>query len=433
MLKNNTAAILINPHIPPRVRAPLFETPLPTAVLEPLSSPRRRLWDLHGNLHCSIIGTCFSTGELRQVLGRIGCVGVEKSSDHDLHSQGVSLAGKPNAGAKVLHKALDRKYKGIIEKFDSATSVEALQALWKDSLQQGDIPGAYWAILTHPVASERLIQNVFGEVHMLSHLVGAANRADIRRLRQMEIENAELLDKIERQQAQLRDSIVKRDNTIQELRGELQEAIANLHRSAPVSSESSSDSKDAIIASLDRKLRREEAMRVRSEERLSSALSELECEKKLRLEAERQNVELTRELEIMEGSWATEQKSEAPPEGLGGKTFLYVGGRAHHISNLRRLAEERGAKFLHHDGGMEEASDLLSSLAARADAVFFPIDCVSHGAVTIIKRVCRHSEKPYLPLRSSGLTSFMAALGAVAQRDAAPYADCCDHSAKIVS
>ncbi len=117
----------------------------------------------------------------------------------------------------------------------------------------------------------------------------------------------------------------------------------------------------------------------------------------------------------MEGTLARGDSDATPLKGLQGKILLYVGGRSHQLSHLRKLTEERGAKFLHHDGGLEETSDLLPSLAARADAVLFPIDCVSHGAVTIIKRVCRHSEKPYLPLRSSGLTSFVAALGAVAQ------------------
>jgi hypothetical protein len=415
--KNNEAAILIAPSMPPRARAPLFETRLPAPLLVALPIQRRRIWDLHTNLHCSIIGTCFSTAELRVVLGRIGCLGVDKSSEHELHSQGVALAGKPHAGAKLLHKALDRKYKSTIGKFDSATSVESLQSLWKDFLQQGDIPGAYWAILTHPKANQRLIQNVFGEVHMLSHLVGAANRADIRRLRQMEIENSELQDKVARQQSQLRDAITKRDDAIRELRRELQETIARHHRSAQGSSECSSGAKDTIIVELDRKLKRAEASRASLEDRLAAAQSDLESEKKLRLKSERLIEDLKNELQIVEGSWASEPANAPASEGLRGKILLYVGGRSHHISNLRRLTEERGAKFLHHDGGVEEASDLLSSLAARADAIFFPIDCVSHGAVAIIKRVCRQTEKPYLPLRSSGLTSFAAALGAVARSE----------------
>lgn len=58
-----------------------------------------------------------------------------------------------------------------------------------------------------------------------SHLVGAANRADIRRLRQLEDENAQLEGKVGRQQQQLRDAIVSRDATIRELRGALEERI----------------------------------------------------------------------------------------------------------------------------------------------------------------------------------------------------------------
>jgi hypothetical protein len=62
---------------------------------------------------------------------------------------------------------------------------------------------------------------------MLSHLVGAANRADIRRLRQLEDENAELNAKVGRQQQQLRDAVVSREATIRELRHILEERITH--------------------------------------------------------------------------------------------------------------------------------------------------------------------------------------------------------------
>ena len=62
------------------------------------------------------------------------------------------------------------------------------------------------------------MREAFGEVHMLSHLVGAANRADIRRLCQLEADKAELEAKLERQQLALRDAVVTRDARIQELR-----------------------------------------------------------------------------------------------------------------------------------------------------------------------------------------------------------------------
>lgn len=92
--------------------------------------------------------------------------------------------------------------------------------------------------------------------------------------------------------------------------------------------------------------------------------------------------------------------------GLNGKTLLYVGGRSNQVPQLRRLAEEYGADFLHHDGGLHESGHSLTALAGRADAILFPVGCVSHRAVTTVKRVCKQLGKSYTPLRSSGLTSF---------------------------
>ena len=50
---------------------------------------------------------------------------------------------------------------------------------------------------------------------MLSHLVGTTNRADIRRLQQLEADNAALAAKVERRQ--LHENFVERDRTIREL------------------------------------------------------------------------------------------------------------------------------------------------------------------------------------------------------------------------
>ena len=65
-------------------------------------------------------------------------------------------------------------------------SAAEVRASWDQALEVGDIPGGYWAVMTHSATSEALVRHVFGEIHMLSHLVGAANRADISRLRQLE-------------------------------------------------------------------------------------------------------------------------------------------------------------------------------------------------------------------------------------------------------
>src|SRR5712675_2515643 len=195
------------------------------AFVPPASRRRTAIWDMHHSMHCSIIGTCLSTTEIRRLLIKLGVHGAESASDHDLHKQGVTLAGQAQGGGKFIQKALDRRHEAAIKQFAKAQDEGALCLLWDDAVRRGDIPGAYWAVLSHPAATDAVMRRVFGDVHMLSHLVGAANRADIRRLRQLEGDNATLEAKVGRQQQQLRDAVVSRETTIQQLRHSLEERI----------------------------------------------------------------------------------------------------------------------------------------------------------------------------------------------------------------
>jgi hypothetical protein len=104
-----------------------------------------------------------------------------------------------------------------VNQFAKAGTEDAVRALWRDAVRRGDIPGAYWATLTHPAATRAVIRDAFGDVHMLSHLVGASNRADISRLCQLEVDKAALEDKLQRQQHALHEAVVTRDARIREL------------------------------------------------------------------------------------------------------------------------------------------------------------------------------------------------------------------------
>jgi hypothetical protein len=178
---------------------------------------RSKIWDLADTLHCSIIGTCLSNAELRRVLVRLKATGADTADEHDLHIMGVMLASRREAGAKLLQKALDQRHELAIKQYAKAKDEAALRRMWDASIQSGDIPGAYWALLSHPVASDTIVKKAFRDVHMLSHLVGAANRADVRRLRQLEEQNGALIEKLNRQQQQLRDGFTSRDATIRRL------------------------------------------------------------------------------------------------------------------------------------------------------------------------------------------------------------------------
>ncbi|MDR3515852.1 MAG: DUF2325 domain-containing protein [Azospirillaceae bacterium] len=100
---------------------------------------------------------------------------------------------------------------------------------------------------------------------------------------------------------------------------------------------------------------------------------------------------------------------------LCGRCILVVGGRHQHVAHLRRVVEACRGSFVHHDGGTEQSIARLCSLADRADAVLFPVKCVSHAAQDTVKKLCRRAEKPFVPLRSSGMETFIQALATLAR------------------
>ena len=392
-----------------------------------LVGPHRRrtaIWDLHNSLHCSIVGTCLSTEALRRLLVKLEVACAETANDHDLHMLGVMLAGRPLAGAKLLQKVLDRRHAAAIKQADRIKDVAGLVAYWEDALARGDIPGAYWAVLTHAVATDDVVRRVFGDVHMLSHLVGAANRADIRRLRALEAANAALTAKIEKQQRQLRDGFVARDATIRALRESLGRALA---REAPSSAPAAGDDRLArdAMAELETRLNREIGRRERADGRLAELAAALQVAEKAGQRAARGHAALMRELAAVE-TRLEGLLSGDPGVGdldLTGTQILYVGARANQVPQLKALIERMGAAFMHHDGGVEHSPTLLPGLVGRAHAVLFPVDCISHLAVATIKRQCRQAGKRYFPLRTASLASCLSGLARLREHGMAAAPD----------
>ena len=90
----------------------------------------------------------------------------------------------------MLGKTLDRKFKATISQFASCVDVAGLREMWLEAMANGDMPGGLLGAADPPGGHKELVGEAFSDVHMLSHLVGAANRADIRRLQELEREKA---------------------------------------------------------------------------------------------------------------------------------------------------------------------------------------------------------------------------------------------------
>ncbi|MGD9538436.1 MAG: DUF2325 domain-containing protein [Alphaproteobacteria bacterium] len=384
-------------------------------------SRRLRLNELKNTLHCSIIGTCLTMGELREVARRFmpeGSKELDAASDQDVHEHMVLAAGQSPLVSRQINKALDRRHAPVIRRFAAARDEAAVREAWRTAFDLGDIPGAYWAVLTHPAAGEELRQEAFGEVHMLSHLLGASNRADIRRLRSLEADNAALQSSLAHAQLAHRQALAERDARIaqleQSLAGEperLREAAANaLQHNA------------AELASLRSRLDKEAAARAHAELKHAALSEEVEALRASRADLESELAATMDEL-IAQRDSATDHTAradrsadDATPHRLDGQSILIVGARNRQAVACRSFIERRGGVFLHHDGGLEQSIGTLAGLISRASIVLVAIDCVSHEAALLVKRQAGKAGQPWLPLRTASLTALAQALGAAPQR-----------------
>src|SRR5262245_31866045 len=224
-------------HLPlSRTQATRMSRPLPGLDRAPARGPDRagrrdRIWELSPNLHCSIVGTCLTTTTLRQLLAKLGQTDAKTASDHDIHARGVRIAGQHDVAGKMLNRSLEKRHEAHVKRFAKAKTAAEIQALWREAFERGDIPGAYWAALTHPAIDEAVVSKVFGEVHMLSHLVGTSNSADLVRVRELETRLVERDEKIARQETRLQRLGHERDDLTRQIE-ELEQRL--WQRSAPV-------------------------------------------------------------------------------------------------------------------------------------------------------------------------------------------------------
>jgi hypothetical protein len=363
---------------------------------------RARLWELNAAVHCSVVGTCLTTAELRRVMTKV-LPNAAALGDHDLHSAAVGLCHEASTSAKLLQKALDQRHETAIKRFARLQGEAAVLETWAEARRSGDIPGAYWAVLTHPDLELEGMRKAFGDVHMLSHLVGAANRADIRRLTALEEENQLLRAKVERQQLRLHDEITSRDARIQRL-----ESLAAGRAPAVASDGGDAAALRELAAGLQARLEAERARSERLERRLAQATdARTRAEQRADREAALREA-LLRETELLERR--SGEDGEPAVCTLAAERILYVGGRPSAVAQMRAALEAAGGALLHHDGGRDDHQSLLPGLIGQADRVAFPVDCVSHDAALTVKRICRRLGKPWLPLRSSGFASFLAAV-----------------------
>ncbi len=392
---------------------------------------RRRLWEIWSGYHCSICGTCLSLAELRKIAGKAGLRLPPGAAEYEVHGYFVKLAAEPGRVAKSMQKLLDRKYRIAVAGCRRFRSEEELRAFWAASLSKGDVPGPYWALMTHPLASETLTLRAFGEVHMLSHLAGASNRGDIRRLNTLEGERRTLFEELTVARRQLSEHDIETRRLAERHAAEVQ--VLKRQAQAARATERRLAEAEARVRELEqgeayRKLQARNATLAAEVEEAGRA-NRIEVQRRMESEHELSELrlahdgmastvrELGAECEALEcmlhsglhGAGGGAADPEASID-LRGRRIAYVGGRTGIIGHFRALVERLNGRFIHHDGGIDDSEKRLARIVGQADAVLCPVDCVSHGACLLAKQFCKRTAKPFVPLRSAGLSSFVTGI-----------------------
>lgn len=370
-----------------------------------------KLWEIEGCYHCSIIGTALTLKEVRRILKKAGQAVDSSISDYELHSFMVQASHQQSEISKAVQKYLEKKFRFSIAKYYKAESEEELTELWEKALEEGTVPEAYWAILSHPLTTVRLRERVFGKVHILSHLNGASGNEDYRKLKVLESRYKKAEEARLFYRSELKDSrrklkeLDEKFRALNYLEGELKRVKGELEESR--SGELSCESR-CHLERLEEKL----AAGREREERSKRRAHELALKVK-RLSEENSRLK-GRLLTMEEGEHRNEiETPEASLEQVGGKSILYVGGRNSLIPKCREIVEQQGGGFIFHDGGIEQSTSRLSRVLSKVDIVMCPLDCISHDACSFVKKCCKRHQKKLILLKRSGVSSFKRGLGRI--------------------
>ena len=132
-------------------------------------SRRKKLWDIYDGWICSVLGACLTRSELRKLARKKKFCLPPADSDYLLHSALVNGAGSRTPMSRALNTILDKKYRMHINRYAKAEDDETIRRLWKEDIERGNVPGAYWAVMTHPAISKDMLGEIYGQVHMMGH------------------------------------------------------------------------------------------------------------------------------------------------------------------------------------------------------------------------------------------------------------------------
>jgi len=413
------------------------------------SRRRKKLWEVSDGHHCSILGTCLRRTDLRRFAKKKIFQVESGADDYQIHLALVGFAASRNPKSRAMHKFLDERYRAAIKRYAVTPDDQSALELWDQDVKRGAVAGAYWAIMTNQSFSGEIRTEVYGDNHMMSHDTVITNQRE-HRLNEEIANKAAMLEEVLVSERQLH--LKKQMDMaceIENLKEVEKKSIRLAAENKKIAEKNIQLKAELSGTSLSGKMEKLKEQLIESNKRNAGLCAEIETLKRA-LEESRdlfdlasctsgemtlQNAKLEESLTVLQqeilsmetailgnldsscscSTCDDQNTNRCPGPDLCGQTILYVGGLHKMVSHYRQLIENHGGKFLHHDGGKEASRAILPKMLSTADAVLCPIDCVSHDACTCVKKICKRYQKPYVMMRSSGLSSLAKGLTEIVQ------------------
>jgi len=101
---------------------------------------RRRIWEMTGNWHCSIIGTCLTLADLRSLSRKLDLqINPDFPVDYQLHGFFAKEAADQSKPVKLISKLLDKRHATSITKSRKFKTEDELLEYWVSALENGDV------------------------------------------------------------------------------------------------------------------------------------------------------------------------------------------------------------------------------------------------------------------------------------------------------
>ena len=378
---------------------------------------QQKAWMINMFFKCPVIGICLSLEDQKKILKKAG-YSTKNLSAYKLHQILVERLESENNISTRIDVYLNRKFhRDISEYFHLEESL--FLNTWKVYFEKGEIEGILWVAATRADLSLSVIWSIFGDIHMQMHFNSEQNRKEKQHLAYQMEENSKISQRLEK--------IIQINRGIKKEKERLEEELSELS-SAHLFLKKERDSLETELNQLQEKgfvetLRAENCLLQAKIEELSEAIKDdkqkakslKDQNNKLLLKFERQrqiNSDLRKEVDRVTNQISTSDQpdDEHPSFDLGNKRILIVGGIIKFEAFYRKLIEERGGIFEYHDGYMNGGSNGLENLVRRADVVLCPVNCNSHNACSMVKRLSKKYEKPVNMLGNSSLSSISQAL-----------------------